>query len=146
MSFAAPAAAVLVLLPVGNIAAFMHGGYQGMFFEMQLGRTWNKICENLGGTFKMEARSFRNGLIGAYGRGETKTVYPKLCGVQGTREAWQGLIKPNPGQRLDDYTKNEDAFTLAFQVQSVTFQIAQKGCISIKAGYMQVPATYDFEE
>ena len=139
--------AVLVLVAAGNAAAFVYGGHLGMFFEWKLVRTWNKVCEGLGGNFKREAPSWRYGVINSLGPdGEKKIVYPELSQVSGTADNWRALIKPNPGQRLDDYTKNADAFALAFRVQSVTFQMAQKGCIAIKAGQLQTPASYGFED
>ena len=132
-----------------------------MFFEMGVRKTFEKVCNGIGGNFigegvdvKGTARAmFRDGIGNALG-GEwhltneplKKKVYPKLVNVQGTKEAWQGFIKPNAGQRLDDYTNNADRFALAFQVRLVTFELAQKGCIAIKAGNIQTPAAFAFED
>jgi hypothetical protein len=133
-----------------------------MFFEMGVVKTWNKVCDGIGGNFigqGVDVRATARALLkDSFGNAtgfapfrltpgpEKKKVYPKLFGVQGTKEAWQGLIKPNAGQQLDDYTKNSERFALAFQVRTVSFELAQKGCIAIKAGNIKMPAAFAFEE
>ncbi len=114
--------------------------------------TFNKVCRGLGGNFKYEGfslgNSIREGLKakpGQYVGNQTKAVYPTLLSVTGSREAWTGLVKPNPGQTVDNFNANASAFSLAFQVEFMAFEVAQKGLIAIRAGRVTIPA-YDFEE
>ena len=70
-------------------------------------------------------------------------IYPHLREVYGTRDSWTGIVTPFAGQTVAEYTKQADAFALAFHVPFVTFGIAANGLISIRAGQVPVPDAYD---
>jgi hypothetical protein len=114
--------------------------------------TFNKVCRGLGGNFKYEGfslgNSIREGLKakpGQYVGNQTKTVYPALRSVTGSRDAWEGLIKPNPGQDVSDFSDNADAFALAYHTEFVSFEIAHKGLIRMRVGSVPVPQAYEFD-
>lgn len=134
---------LMVLLPLmaATVAVGVYAVRQGLLFEWRLERTWKRVCHGIG--FKGEARSYRNGLNGAYRKGETKTIYPKLRNVHGTWDGWTGHITFFDGQTVEDYTKQADAFALAFHVPFVTFGIAESGLIQVRAGQVPVPDAYD---
>jgi hypothetical protein len=149
------AGALLVLSLIGTVAFALYAGSQGVFFEMAVQRTWSRVCRNLGGSFTAEVFSLGNSVrTGIESRGkhyvgnQYKKIYPKLLEVHGVPDAWTGLVKPNPGQTLDDYTKNSsvEAFTLAFNVQSVAFERTQNGRIAVRAGKVAMPAPHNFQE
>jgi hypothetical protein len=142
---------LLALLVDVPIAVYVFS--QELPFVWRCEHTFNKVCRGLGGNFEYEAFSLGNSVRrGIESRGkyyvgnQTKTVYPTLRSVSGTREAWTGLVKPNPGQTVDDFNENASAFSLAFQVEFMAFEVAQKGLIAIRAGRVPIPAAYDFEE
>lgn len=132
--------ALLLLVAVDGFVGF-YATSQGLTFEWQQERTWKAVCGGIG--FRGDARSYRNGLIGAYGKGETKTIYPRLRDVHGSREGWTGIVTPFAGQTVEDYTKHAEAFALAFHVPFVTFEIDECGLIGVRAGKVPVPAAYD---
>ncbi len=133
--------ALLLLLAV-DVSVAAYAISQGLVFELLQERTWKAVCSGIG--FSGMARSMRGGLYGAYVKGETKTIYPKLRNVHGTREGWTGIVTPFAGQTIEDYTKQADAFALAFHVPFVTFGLAENGLISIRAGEVPVPAAYAY--
>lgn len=134
---------LLVLLPLTavSVAVGVYAVRQGVLFELQIERTWKRVCHGIG--FKGEARSYRNGLNGAYRKAETKTIYPRLRNVRGTWDGWTGIVTFFDGQTIEEYTKHADAFALAFHVPFVTFDLAESGLISVRAGKAPVPAAFD---
>ena len=134
---------LVVLLPLMAVTAAVgiYAVRQGLLFEWSLERTWKAVCGGIG--FKGEARSYRGGLIGAYRKGETKTIYPKLREVHGTREGWTGIVTPFAGQTIEVYSKKAESFALAFHVPFVTFDLSEHGLIQVRAGRVPVPAAYD---
>src|SRR6266704_3056324 len=48
--------------------------------------------------------------------GEKKFIQPTLRCVRGNGQAFTGLITPLSGQKLEDFTKEAEAFALAFNV------------------------------
>jgi len=144
-------ALLLMMLVDGPVALYAY--QQGLFFEMGIQRTWSAVCRNLGGNFSAEVFSLGNSVrAGLESRGkyyvpnQTKTVYPRLREVRGTREAWTGLVKPNPGQTINDYQDQADAYALAYHSAFCQFELAEKGLIRIRVGQMPIPEAYDFEE
>jgi hypothetical protein len=143
----------LLLALVVNVPIALYALSQDVPFVWRCQHTFNKVCRGLGGNFTYEgfslANSIREGLKakpGQYVGNQTKTVYPTLRTVTGSREAWEGLVKPNPGQDVSDFNNNADAFALAYHASFCGFEIAHKGFIRIRVGSVPVPASFDFEE
>lgn len=138
--------AVMLLLTLAVITglALWYATKQGFWFVRQLERTWKQTCTGIG--FTGEARSFRNGLKGAYLDGETKTIYPQLKNVCGNGQEWTAEVRFFDGQTIDGYTKRAAAFALAFGVPFVTFDLAESGLIRIRAGALAIPQAYDFPQ
>jgi hypothetical protein len=143
----------LVLAMVVDVPVAVYAFSQDVPFVWGCQHTFNKVCRGLHGNFKYEGfslgNSIREGLKakpGQYVGNQTKTVYPTLRSVTRTHEAWEGLVKPNPGQTIDNFNKNADAFALAYHAQFCGFDIAHKGLIRIRVGSVPVPAMYEFEE
>jgi hypothetical protein len=141
--------ALLVDVPIAVYAIS-----QELPFVWQCEHTFTKVCRGLGGNFEYEAFSLANSIRKGMESGgrhyvgnQTKTVYPTLRSVtvSGSREAWTGLVKPNPGQTVDHFNANAAAFALAYQVEFVAFEIAPKGLIAIRAGRVPVPPAYDYD-
>ena len=144
---------LLLLALVFTVIVAVYAANHNLFFEMGVQRTWSRVCRNLGGGFEAEVFSLGNSIReGIASRGQYyvgnqyKKIYPKLLTVQGTNSAWTGTIKPNPGQSLENFSDNVEAFALAYHVPFVTFQIAPKGHITIRAGKMPVPAQFNYPE
>lgn len=143
----------LVLALVVNVPVAVYAFSQDVPFVWGCQHTFNKVCRGLGGNFEYEAFSLGNSVRrGIESRGkyhvgnQTKTVYPTLRSVTGTREAWEGLVKPNPGQNVEDFNAHADAFALAYHVPFVSFDIAHKGLLRIRVGSVPIPAAFDFQE
>jgi len=147
-------AMTLLLALLVDVPIAVYAFSQELPFVWQCEHTFHKVCRGLGGNFEYEAFSLGNSVRagmgakpGQYVGNQTKTVYPTLRSVSGSsRGAWKGLVKPNPGQTVDNFNDNASAFALAFQVEFVAFEVAQKGLIAISAGRVPIPAAYDFEE
>jgi hypothetical protein len=142
----------LLLALVVDVPIALYAFSQDMPFVWSCQHTFDRVCRGLGGNFKYEAfslgNSVREGLRakpGQYVGNQTKTVYPALRTVTGTREAWEGLIKPNPGQDVSDFSANADAFALAYHTEFVGFEVAHKGLIRIRVGSVPIPQAYDFD-
>jgi len=145
--------ALIVFSLAATIAVAMYGSGQGLFFEMGVQHTWSRVCRNLGGSFTAEVFSFGNSVRkgmqarpGEFVGNQTKKIYPKLLTVQGIYGAWSGTIKPNPGQRLEDYILAAEVFALAYHTEYVSFERAPKGQIAIRVGNVLIPSAYDFQE
>jgi hypothetical protein len=145
--------ALIVLSLAATVALAVYGSGQGVFTEMVIQHTWSRVCRNLGGSFEAEVFSLGNSVRaglqarpGQYVGNQYKLIHPKLMQVRGTREAWTGVIKPNPSQRLEDYTLEAEVFALAYHAQYVTFERVAKGQIAIRVGNVLIPAAYDFQE
>lgn len=134
---------VLLLLMVASVAVGAYAVRQGLVFERRVERIWKAVCGGIG--FKGEARSYRNGLNGAYRKGETKTIYPRLREVHGSRESFTAYITPFGGQDTSDYNKYAEKFAFAFMVPSVSFEAAEDGRIRLYAGKVPVPAVHEFQ-
>jgi hypothetical protein len=144
--------ALLVLSLGATVAVAFYSANQGLFFEMGVQRTWTRVCRNLGGSFEAEVFSLGNSVRaglqarpGQFVGNQYKLIYPQLTQVHGKRASWTGIIKPNPGQRLEDFILNAEVFALAYDAQRVEFERAPKGQIAIKVGNVLIPAAYDFE-
>jgi len=133
---------LVVLMLATDIGVAVYVIKQGVLFEWRLERTWKAVCGGIG--FKGVARSYMFGLYGAFVRGDTKTIYPKLREVCGDREAWTALVYPFAGQKVEEYNKHTDAFTLAFNVPFVSFEPTGTGIIKVRCGPVQVPETYEY--
>ncbi len=133
---------LVMLMLTADVGVIWYAVKQGLLFEWRLERTWKAVCGGVG--FKGEARSFRNGLNGAYVKGETKTIYPKLREVRGDRESWTALVYPFAGQTVEEYNKHADAFTLAFNVPYTAFEPTGTGIIRVRCGAVQVPDMYTY--
>lgn len=145
--------ALIVLSLSATVAVAMYGANRGLFFEMGVQRTWTRVCRNLGGSFEAEVFSLGNSVRaglqarpGQYVGNQYKIIYPQLTQVRGTRESWTGIIKPNPGQRLEDFIIEAEVFALAYDAQHIEFERAPKGQIAIRVGNVLIPAAYDFQE
>jgi hypothetical protein len=130
----------VIALFLVNAGAVAYSTEQGLWFELKIERVWRRVCIGVG--FKSEAPSYKFGLMGAL-RGDTKIITPRLRAVHGTYEAWTGVVTFFDGQTLDEYIKKADAFALAFSVPFVTFDLAESGLISVRAGKVPVPDAYD---
>jgi len=145
---------VLLVLSLGcTVAVAIYASNQGLFFEMGVQHTWSRVCRNLGGSFEAEVFSLGNSVRaglqarpGQYVGNQYKLIHPKLTQVRGTRESWTGVIKPNPGQRLEDYILEAESFALAYDAQHVEFERVAKGQIAIRVGNVLIPAPYNFQE
>lgn len=145
---------VLLVLSLGaTVAVAIYGANQGVFFEMGVQNTWSRVCRTLGGSFEAEVFSLGNSIRegfkarpGQYVGNQYKIIHPKLSQVRGSHESWTGVIKPNPGQRLEDYTLEAESFALAYDAQHVEFERIAKGQIAIRVGNVLIPAAYDFKE
>src|SRR5437763_1753278 len=75
--------AVLLLLVLAGLtsAVLWYATKEGVWFVWRLERVWKHVCGHIG--FSGQARSFKNGLKGAFIDGETKTIYPQLKHVRG---------------------------------------------------------------
>jgi hypothetical protein len=134
----------VMLLPLGFwVVALLYATSQGLWFEKRCERVWKTACSGLDG-FRGVARSYRFGLIGAFVLGDTKTIYPKLRDVHGTRESWTGMITPFGGQDPSDYNKVSEKFAFSFMVPATNFEAAEDGRILIRAGKVPVPDAYAF--
>ena len=147
------AASLLLFLAVITGLAAWYAIQAGLLFELRLEYRWKKTCAGLGGSFVGEGRArLQPGVsFDLYGSvKKTKVVrdkkYPKLRQVSGNREAWTAIIRPFYGQNVDDYNKQADRFAMAFHVPFVTFDLAENGLISVRAGQIPIPAAYDFQE
>ncbi len=136
-----------------TVAVAVYGANQGLFLEMGVQHTWTRVCRNLGGSFEAEVFSLGNSIRaglqarpGQYVGNQYKLIHPKLTQVRGSHESWTGVIKPNPGQRLEDYIFEAEAFALAYHAQYVTFERVAKGQIAIRVGNVLIPTAYDFQE
>ena len=134
----------IMLLPLGfTVFALAYAYSQGLWFELGKERVWKRTCIGIG--FKSEGRSYRNGLYGAYVKGETKIITPLLREVHGTHDSWTGLVTFFDGQTIEQYNAHADAYALAFQVPHCSFDVAESGLIRIRAGKVPVPAPYEFQ-
>jgi hypothetical protein len=146
-------AMTLLLALLVDVPIAVYAFSQELPFVWQCEHTFHKVCRGLGGNFEYETFSLGNSVrAGFESRGkyyvgnQTKTVYPTLQTVSRSPEAWEGLVKPNPGQTVDNFAANASAFALAYQVDFVAFDRVQNGLIHIRAGAIPIPAAYDFEE
>jgi hypothetical protein len=145
---------VLIALSLGaTVAVAIYSANRGVFFEMGVQHTFSRVCRNLSGSFEAEVFSLGNSIRaglqarpGQYVGNQYKLIHPKLTQVRGSRESWTGIIKPNPGQRLEDYIFEAEVFALAYHAQYVTFERVAKGQIAIRVGNVLIPAAYDFQE
>ena len=145
-AFVSPAGVVgmLVLLLIAN---GLVGGYafeQGLLFEWRVERIWKATCSGISG-MSGEARSYKNGVYGAYVKGETKTVYPKLREVHGDANGFTAYITAFGGQDPSDFNKVSDKFAFAFQTPFTRFEAAPDGRILMRCGEVQVPQAYEVE-
>lgn len=145
-------AMTLVLALLVDVPIALYAFSQDVPFVWGCQQTFNKVCQGLGGNFTYEGfslgNSIREGLKarpGQYVGNQTKTVYPTLRTVTGTREAWEGLVKPNPGQDVSDFNANADAFALAYHAQFCSFDIAHKGLLRIRVGSVPIPPAFDYD-
>jgi len=143
----------LLLALVVDVPVAVYAFSQDVPFVWGCQHTFHKVCRGLGGNFEYETFSLGNSVrAGFESRGkyyvgnQTKTVYPTLRSVSGSRAAWEGLVKPNPGQTVENFNDNADAFALAYHTPFCSFEIAHKGFIRIRVGSMPVPAAYDYQE
>lgn len=145
--------ALIFIMTVADVLVVWYAIARGVFFVMGVERKFNAVCRALGGSFKGEANDYGKSVVKGlqarpFERVETqkKTVYPSLSKVQGNREAWTALIRPLYGQNLDDYKKRADRFAFAFRVQFVSFDLDVSGLVRMRAGRMQVPVAYEYQE
>jgi hypothetical protein len=145
-------AMTLLLALLVDVSIAVYAFSQELPFVWQCEHTFHRVCRGLDG-FEYETFSLGNSVRrGIESRGkyyvgnQTKTVYPTLRTVSGSREAWEGLVKPNPGQHCDNFNQNSDAFALAYHAQFCSFEVAPKGLLRIRVGSVPVPAMYEFEE
>jgi hypothetical protein len=144
---------LVVLLPL-LVASVVVGGYalqQGLLFELLLEHTWQAVCKGIGFVGEGRARLQTGVSYDFYGSvKKTKVVrtkiYPRLRSVRGDRQGWTAVVTPFAGQTIEDYNKHAPAFSLAFHVAFVGFDLAENGLIRIRAGKVPVPPAYDFEE
>jgi DNA segregation ATPase FtsK/SpoIIIE, S-DNA-T family len=129
----------VLLAGVVDAAVGFYAIKQGLVFELLQERTWKAVCGGVGFSDTTAAWGVGVGLP----RRTQKAIYPKLREVYGTRDSWRGIVTPFAGQTVTEYTKQADAFALAFHVPFVTFSIAANGLISIRAGQVPVPDAYD---
>src|SRR6266568_3494316 len=134
---------LVMLMLTADVGVVWYAVQQGVLFELMLERTWKNVCGGIG--FSGQATSYKYGLQGAM-RGDKKTIYPKLRSARGDRASWSAIITPFAGQKLDDYNKHVDSFTLAYHVPFVTFELADNGLIRMRCGAMPVPAKYGYSE
>jgi hypothetical protein len=144
---------MLVVALIVDVPIAIYALSQDLSFVWGCQHTFTRVCRGLGGNFKYEgfslANSIREGMKakpGQYVGNQTKTVYPTLRTVSGSREAWDGLAKPNPGQNVNDFNKHADAFALAYHVQFCNFDEAENGLIRIRAGKLPLPPAYTFDD
>jgi len=145
---------VLLVLSLGcTVAVAIYGTNRGVFFEVGIQHTWSRVCRNLGGSFEAEVFSLGNSVRaglqarpGQYVGNQYKIIHPKLTQVRGSHESWTGVIKPNPGQRLENFILEAESFALAYDAQHVEFKRIAKGQIVIRVGNVLIPTAYDFQE
>jgi S-DNA-T family DNA segregation ATPase FtsK/SpoIIIE len=135
---------IWLLLLAADAVVVWYAVSQGAIFELRVERRWKHVCSHIG--FEGEARSFKNGLKGAYIDGETKTIHPQLRDVRGNWEAWTGTVRFFAGQTLEEYQKQADAFKYEFHVPFVTFELDDSGLFRVRAGQMQVPEKYGYSD
>lgn len=130
---------VLVLGVIVNGSVGFYAHRQGLFFELQKEHTWKAVCSGIGFT------STKTVWVPGIGTPHRKegTSYPLLRDVSGTHDCWTGTVLPFAGQTVEDYTKEADAFALAFNVPCVSFELSGFGDIVMRAGNVPVPAAYD---
>src|SRR6266536_1367458 len=139
--------AVLIDFGVGSYAAS-----QGLVFELLVEHTWKKVCGGLGGNFIGQGRmQFKTRValdpIRSFTKGkwERTTIYPRIRDIRGDWDSWTGIIRPLHGQCVDDYTLKTDHFALSFHVPTVSFELAERGSIRIRAGKVLVPPEYEYQ-
>jgi hypothetical protein len=143
---------MLLLALVVDVPVALYAFSQDVPFVWRCQHTFHRVCRGLGG-FEYETFSLGNSIRagmgarpGQYVGNQTKTVYPTLRTVSGSPEAWEGLVKPNPGQDVDMFNANADAFALAYHAQFCSFEVAHKGLLRIRVGSVPIPPAFDFQE
>ena len=134
-----------VAAALATLAASVYAATQGLVFELLLERRWQAVCGGLGGDF-VGVRLVPGLGFAFTWRLKAKPIYPKLRSVHGDRMGWTATVTPFAGQNVNDYNERADRFALAFNVPFCTFEIAKNGLISIRAGQMQVPAAFEYQE
>jgi len=132
---------LVLLMLVGDIGMIWYAVKQGLPFELLLERRFRHVC--VGIDFTGVGRSWKYGCYGAFVRGDTKTIYPKLRDANGHRGAFTATVIPFAGQTVAEYNDCSEAFTLAFNVPFVSFEPTGTGVIRMRCGEMQVPDTYE---
>lgn len=135
---------LLVVLALANLVVGWFVLSQGVLFEWFAEKNFKEVCKGLG--FEAEVRSFKYGLWGAFVKGDKKMAQPDLRCVRGNGQAFTGLITPLGGQKLEDYTNEAEAFALAFNMPFAAFERTPGGYILMRAGQVQVPEAYEYEE
>src|SRR5437763_6600630 len=67
---------LVMLTLTADVGVVWYAVKQGLVFEWRVERRWKHVCSHIG--FEGQARSYWNGLKGAYIDGETKTIHPRL--------------------------------------------------------------------
>jgi len=144
---------LLLLMVVITGLALWYVVKAGLWFEWQLERTWQRTCAGIDGHFVGEKNDYLASVReGVQSRGkhyvptQKKVAYPKLRDVRGDRQSWTAIVRPLYGQNVADFNTQADRFALAFHVPFVTFDLAENGLISVRAGQMPIPAAYNFQE
>jgi hypothetical protein len=143
---------MLLLALVVDVPLAVYASSQDVPFVWGCQHTFHRVCRGLDG-FEYETFSLGNSIRagmgarpGQYVGNQTKTVYPTLLTVTGSREAWEGLVKPNPGQDVEIFNANANAYALAYHAQFCSFDIAPKGLLRMRVGSVPIPPAFDFQE
>jgi hypothetical protein len=125
----------------------------GLPYELFVEYKWKKVCSSLGGNFVGESsKKFvaNPGWVfgGSIGEMKSRAIYPKLRQVSKLREGqgFTGVITPLYGQNIDDFIANSSRFAQAYRVSNIQFDRAERGLIAIRAGNVQVPQAYPYQE
>ena len=151
-----PAGTALVIVSalVVDAAVAVYALSNGLLYEIMVVHKWKKTCQGLGGNFVGQGRAYyqtkvRLNYLDAFRDSEwkRKTIYPKLRDVQRKSDgSWTGVITPLYGQNIDDFIANGSRFKESYRVSTVQFERAERGLIAIRAGNVQVPQAYTYQE
>jgi len=146
----------LLLLSLAGMTgtALWYATKQGYWFVRRIERTWKQVCAGLGGNFVGEGNdylaSMREGVRSGgkyYVATQTKVIYPQLKNIRGNDQAWTAEVRFFDGQTIEEYNAHAAAYALSYSVPWVGFDLDEEsGLIRIRAGQIQVPVAYDYQE
>jgi len=135
----------LVVLSLGfGAVALLYATSTQLWFELGKERVFRHTCIGVGFVSEVEgAWTWWRGLEGMK-NGAKKTITPRLRNVHGAHDSFVGEVAFFRGQTLEEYNKHAAAFAMSFRVPFVSFDLAENGLITIRAGQVPVPDAYAF--